>query len=254
LAACGGDSSSSSDTTTTTAAADTTTTAPALQGDITVFAAASLTDAFTQIGKDFEAANPGVHVTFNFAGSSTLAEQVNQGAPADVLATADESNMQKTTDAGSVTATAETFAKNELEIATPPGNPKSLTGLTDFGNADLLLGLCDAAVPCGKFGLQALTNAGVTPSIDTTAPDVRSLLTQVEAGELDGGIVYVTDVMSAGDQVTGVEIPEDQNVIATYPIAPVAASSHADVAAAFIAYLLSDAGQQTMAGYGFLAP
>ena len=183
-----------------------------------MFAAASLTDAFEEVGTAFEAANPGRTVEFNFAASSALREQILAGAPADVFASANTSNMDQVVEGGAA-AEPETFVKNLLQIAVPAGNPAGVTGLADFANADLLIGLCAEEVPCGEFGREALANAGVTPSIDTNEPDVRSLLTKVEAGELDAGIVYVTDVLSAGDAVEGIDIPADDNVIATYPIA-----------------------------------
>jgi molybdate transport system substrate-binding protein len=195
-----------------------------------------------------------VAVEFNFAASSALATQIQEGAPADVFASADENNMQKVVDSGDVTDSPELFVTNILEIAVPAGNPGEVDGLDDFANPDLLIGLCAEEVPCGRFGRQALENAGVTPAIDTNEPDVRSLLTKVEAGELDAGIVYQTDVQSAGDAVEGIEIPPDDNVVATYPIAPIAAAANAAVAEAFIAFVLSSDGQEILASYGFLQP
>jgi molybdate transport system substrate-binding protein len=220
---------------------------------ITVFAAASLTDAFNEVGTAFESANPGVDVMFNFAGSSALRDQILGGAPADVFASANPSTMQAVVDGGEASDPT-TFAGNELQIAVPPGNPAGITGLADFAKADLLIGLCAEEVPCGDFGRQALANAGVTPSIDTNEPDVRSLLTKVESGDLDAGIVYRTDVLSAGDAVDGVDIPADQDVIAEYPIAALTHSGHGDVADAFVAFVRSDEGQAILAGYGFDAP
>jgi molybdate transport system substrate-binding protein len=143
---------------------------------------------------------------------------------------------------------------NLLEIAVPAGNEAGVTGLDDFANPDLLIGLCAEEVPCGEFGREALANAGVTPSIDTNEPDVRSLLTKVEAGDLDAGIVYVTDVMAAGDTVEGVEIPVDDNVIATYPIAALTDAANPDAADAFVEFVLSDEGQEILQSYGFDLP
>lgn len=234
----------------TSTAAETTVAEPALEGTVTVFAAASLTDAFTAMGEAFEAAHDGVTVEFNFAGSSALREQILSGAPADVFASANPSNMQAVVDAGAATGPTD-FVENELQIAVPAGNPAGITGLADFADADLLLGLCAAEVPCGQFGLEALTNAGITPSVDTNEPDVRSLLTKIEAGELDAGIVYRTDVLAGGDAVEGIDIPADTNVIATYPIAALTAATNPDAAAAFVAFVLSDEGQAILAGYGF---
>jgi molybdate transport system substrate-binding protein len=233
---------------------DTTEAASDLSGSLLVFAAASLTDAFTEMGEAFEAANPDVTVEFNFAGSSALATQIQEGAPVDVFASADTNNMQKVVDTGEVTAEPSIFVTNILEIAVPAGNPGDVAGLDDFADADLLIGLCAEEVPCGRFGREALANAGVTPAIDTNEPDVRSLLTKIEAGELDAGIVYQTDVRSAGEAVEGVEIPADVNVVATYPIAPVATSANPDAADAFVAFVQSGEGQAILGSYGFLQP
>ncbi|MGH9118972.1 MAG: molybdate ABC transporter substrate-binding protein [Acidimicrobiales bacterium] len=225
-----------------------------LSGTVQVFAAASLTDAFTEIGDAFIEANPDVTVEFNFAASSALATQIQEGAPVDVFASADENNMQKVVDTGEVTADPEIFVTNTLEIAVPAGNPGGVDDLDDFANPDLLIGLCAEEVPCGRFGREVLANAGVTPSIDTNEPDVRSLLTKVEAGELDAGIVYQTDVQSAGHTVEGIEIPTDVNVVATYPIAPIAVTENHEAAEAFIEFLQSGEGQEILASYGFLQP
>jgi molybdate transport system substrate-binding protein len=225
----------------------------AVDGSITVFAAASLTDAFTELGTAFEEVNPGTVAEFNFGASSSLREQILAGAPADVFASANTSNMDQVVDAGMASAP-EVFVSNELQIAVPSGNPARVSGLTDFANPDLLIGLCAEEVPCGQFGREALANAGVTPSIDTNAPDVRALLTQVDSGDLDAGIVYRTDVQSVGDAVEGIEIPPDQNVIAEYPIAALSEAPNAEVAAAFVAFVLSGAGQEILAAYGFDEP
>lgn len=248
LAACGGDDDDDA------AASEPTEAASELNGSLLVFAAASLTEAFGELGDAFEEANPDLTVDFHFAGSSALATQIQEAAPADVFASANESNMEKVVHTGEVTAEPQIFVTNILEIAVPAGNPGGVDGLDDFANPDLLIGLCAEEVPCGQFGREALANAVVTPSIDTDDPDVRSLLTKVEAGELDAGIVYQTDVQSAGDTVEGVEIPSDENIVATYPIAPLAAAPNAEAAEAFIAFVLSSEGQDILASYGFLDP
>jgi molybdate transport system substrate-binding protein len=249
LAACGDDDDDAGGSETTSASEPA---ADAVSGSITVFAAASLTDAFEEVGSAFEEANPDATVEFNFGASSALREQILAGAPSDVFASANPSNMDQVVDAGEVEGDDEVFVRNELEIAVPAGNPGPVDGLDDFATPDLLIGLCAEEVPCGEFGREALANAGVTPSVDTNEPDVRSLLTKVEAGDLDAGIVYVTDVLAAGDAVEGVEIPEEDNVIAEYPIAALSASASPEVAEAFVAFVLSDEGQEILESYGFL--
>ena len=248
LAACGDDDDDDAGSTTTEAPAE-----ESAQGDITVFAAASLTDAFTELGTTFESDNPDASVEFSFGASSALREQILAGAPVDVFASANTSNMDQVVDGGAA-SDPEDFVTNLLEIAVPAGNEAGVTGLDDFANADLLVGLCAEDVPCGEFGREALANAGVTPSIDTNEPDVRSLLTKVEAGDLDAGIVYVTDVMAAGDSVEGVEIPADNNVVATYPIAALTDAANTDAAYAFVEFVLSDEGQEILQSYGFDSP
>lgn len=220
---------------------------------LAVFAAASLTDAFAEMADAFGEANSGVTVELNLAASSTLREQILSGAPADVFASADISNMTQLLDAGLAEGAGD-FATNRLEIAVPAGNPAGIAGLADFANGDLLVGLCAEEVPCGQFGREALAKAGVTPSIDTNEPDVRSLLTKIEAGELDAGIVYRTDVLAASDSVDGIDIAPDHNVTATYPIASLTVSAHPEVADAFVAFVLADEGQRLLRAYGFGEP
>jgi len=221
-------------------------------GSITVFAAASLTDAFGEMATTFEEEHSGTTVELNFGASSALREQILAGAPADVFASANTSNMDQLVDADAVDGDPETFAANQLEIAVPAGNPGDVEGLDAFGDADLNIGLCAEEVPCGQFGREALANAGVTPAQDTDEPDVRSLLTKVEAGDLDAGLVYHTDVLAAGDAVEGVEVPAEFNVIAKYPLAALAASGNAELASAFVGFVLSDEGQSILESYGFM--
>jgi len=248
VVACGDDDDDAASSTTEAPADE-----PALEGDITVFAAASLTDAFTELGTTFESENQDVSVELNFGASSALREQILAGAPADVFASANTSNMDQVVEGGAATDP-ENFVTNQLQIAVPAGNDAGVTGLDDFANPDLLIGLCAEEVPCGEFGREALANAGVTPSIDTNEPDVRSLLTKVEAGDLDAGIVYMTDVLAAGDTVEGIDIPADENVVATYPIATLSDDPNAEVADAFVEFVLSDEGQEILDSYGFDAP
>jgi molybdate transport system substrate-binding protein len=226
----------------------------ALHGQLTVFAAASLTDAFGDLARAFEADNPGVTVTLNLAASSALREQIVAGAPADAFASAGTGDMDQLAVAGEVSGQQQIFARNGITIAVPAGNPGGVTGLADFANPDLLIGLCAAEVPCGRYARTALDSAGVTPSLDSDEPDVRSLLTKIEAGELDAGIVYLTDLASAGQAVEGIPLPDAYAVEATYPIAVLSGAPNPEAAAAFVAFVLSPAGQEILAGYGFLTP
>ena len=245
--ACGSSSTSS-----TTAAASGT--ADALTGaNLTVFAAASLTESFNDAKTKLQAAHAGLSLTFSFAGSQTLVTQVKNGAPADVIATADTSTMQSLVDAGLVTAP-RTFARNVLEIVVAPGNPKGITGLKDLARGDLKVVLEDPSVPAGKYGRQALQAQGVTVTAVSQPLDVKSELLAVEQGNADAGIVYVTDVMSAGTAVTGVQIPDSQNVVATYPIAVVKTSRNAAAAQAFVDAAVNGTVQQALVARGFRSP
>jgi len=219
-----------------------------------VSAAASLADAFAELGADFEVSHPGVEVHLNLGSSASLRQQVLEGAPADVFASADTANMARLVDAGETAGDPVIFARNGMEIAIPPGNPAGITGLDDFANDGLLIGLCAEQVPCGAYAREVLRNAGVTPSVDSNEPDVRALLTKIEAGELDGGITYLTDVLSSGGGVEGLAIPEDVNVRADYPISTLAGAPNPEVAARFVAFVLSGQGQAILDGYGFSSP
>ncbi|GAA3557482.1 molybdate ABC transporter substrate-binding protein [Kribbella ginsengisoli] len=221
-----------------------------LSGTISVFAAASLTGTFTQLGKDFEAAHPGVKVVFNFAGSSALAEQINQGAPADVFASAAPKNMDQVTDKGTPT----TFVKNELEIAVPKGNPGRITGLKDFTDKNRKIALCAAEVPCGAAAGKVFEAADLTPAPDTLEKDVKAALTKVSLGEVDAALVYKTDVLSAKDKVEGIEFPEASAAINDYPIATLTKAKNADGAKAFVDYVLSPAGTKVLTDAGFEGP
>jgi molybdate transport system substrate-binding protein len=219
-------------------------------GTVSVFAASSLTDAFNREATAFKARHRTVTVRLNFAGSALLATQISQGAPADVFASADQANLAKVSTAGPATV----FATNELQVAVAPGNPKGIHGLSDLAKPGLTVVLCAAAVPCGVYANRALLGAGVKLTPKSQEQDVRGVLSKVGLGEADAGIVYVTDIRSAGDKVDGVEIPPDQNVIATYPIAAITGSSNPRAGQAFVNFVLSPTGQAILADYGFGKP
>jgi molybdate transport system substrate-binding protein len=226
-----------------------------LSGTITVPAAASLTEAFTKLGTDFQAANPGTKITFSFGASSALVTQIQGGAPADAFASADGTNMQKLVSGGQVTAEPTVFAANELTIVVKKGNPKNVKSLADLAKLDVI-SLCADAVPCGKYAAQALSQAGVTipPEKITKGADVKTTLSAVSNGDADAAIVYTTDAKAAGSSVEAVKIPGWLNVYAIYPIAPIAASTNTALANAFVAYTVSPAGQKTLKSFGFLPP
>lgn len=219
-----------------------------------VSAAASLTDAFGAVEQAFEDAHPDVDVVLNLAGTSALREQILGGAPVDVFASANMENMERVLAAGRVAGEPRAFARNRLQIAVPSANPAGISGLADFADETLFLGLCAEGVPCGDFARTALAAAGVDAVIDTNEPDVRSLLTKIEAGELDAGITYATDVVSSGSSVEGVEIPDEVNVDADYPIAVLADSTSPDIADEFIRFVLSAEGQAILSEFGFASP
>ena len=221
--------------------------------DLFVSAAASLTDAFAEIGSAVEQANPGVRVLLNLGSSASLRQQIFEGAPVDVYASADTSNMAQIVESGETATDPEIFARNTMEIAFPAGNPAGITGLGDLADEELLIGLCAATAPCGVHAREVLENASVTPSIDSNEPDVRALLYKVGAGELDAGIVYQTDVLSSGD-VEGLAIPDDVNVIVDYPIAILLNGSHRIAASFFVEFVLSEEGQSILNRYGFSSP
>ncbi len=226
-----------------------------LDGEITVSAAASLTEAYTQIGKDFEAANPGTTVTFNFGSSGTLAQQILDGAPVDVYASADEANMAKLTDADLVDGEPTVFARNRLAIVTQPGNPLGIAELADLADAGVIA-LCADTVPCGRLATQVLAEANVTiPEAEVTrGQNVKATLTAVTEGDAVAGIVYVTDAAAAGEAVATVELADDQNAIATYPVGVLVDAADLALARAFAAYVASDDAQLVLKELGFLPP
>ena len=221
---------------------------------VAVFAAASLTDAFRTIGKDFETAHPRATVDFNFAGSSTLVRQIVEGAPADVFASADEENMQKLVAAGDVVGAPQVFVRNRLAIIVPAGNPKHVAALADLGRSGMTIALAAPAVPVGRYALEAFGKAGVTAPAGSNEADVKAVVTRVSMGEADAGIVYATDVAAGGAKVEGVAIPDAHNVVARYPIATLKGAPNAAGARDFVAYVLSAPAQRVLAGAGFLAP
>ena len=230
--------------------AETPSTGAATPRTVTVFAAASLTRAFEALGRPFHQANPAYRVRFDFAGSPTLVTQLTQGARADALATADSVNMAAAVTAG-VAGTPHIFARNVLEIAVATGNPNHLTGLADLGRAGLTVVLAAPNVPAGRYAEQALAKAGVRVHPSSLETDVEGVLTAVETGQADAGIVYATDVAGAAGKVAGVRIPAADNVVATYPVAQVKGAPDAAGASAFIAYLLSAARQEVLQRFGF---
>jgi molybdate transport system substrate-binding protein len=193
-------------------------------------------------------------VVFNFAASSELVTQINEGAPADVFASADQNNMTKMTDAGSNGSDPAIFATNLLQVIVAPDNPLGIAGVEDLGNDDLITVVCAPEVPCGTYAQQIFDAAGVVVTPDSLEENVRAVVTKVTAGEADAGIVYKTDVTAAGDQASGVEIPADINIVAAYPIATTAEAPNADGARTFIDFVLSEQGQQILDSYGFLPP
>jgi molybdate transport system substrate-binding protein len=225
-----------------------------VEGDITVFAATSLTESFTEIGDAFTAANPDATATFSFDASSALVQQIIEGAPADVFASADTANMDKLTDAELNGAAPVVIATNLLTIIVAPGNPLGITGVEDLANPDIKVVVCAPEVPCGNYADQIFTAAGVEVTPVSLEQNVRGVSTKVTEGEADAGIVYVTDVIAAGDDAGMVEIPQDINVVAEYPIAAVAESEYPEVDQAFIDFVLGDEGQGILAEYGFGPP
>ena len=244
LASCGGGTAQSSTSSAT---------APP-SGTITVFAASSLTDAFRRVGDELTGRYPGAHVIFNYGSSSTLATQIINGAPADVFASADDASMKKVADAALVQGSASVFAGNRLQIAVAPGNPKAIASLADLARRDLVVVLAAPSVPAGRYALDALGKAGVALVPASQELDVRAVLNKVALGEADAGIVYVTDVMSAAGRVAGVDIPEQHQVVARYPVATLRDSRKGPLSSLFVAFLLGPDGQRVLASFGFTRP
>jgi molybdate transport system substrate-binding protein len=223
-----------------------------LKGTTSVFAASSLTDSFRALGGYFEAAHSGVKVQLNFAGSPTLVTQIEQGASADVFASADTTNMDKLNSDGFTAGTPQVFAHNKLEIIVGAGNPKGITGLADLAKPGVIYITAGPTVPAGKYALQILSKAGVKVTPKSLETDVKSVVSKIELGEADAGIVYVTDVKAAGAKAQGVVIPDSVNVEAAYPIVTVKGTKDSSLAGAFISYVLSPDGQAVLQSFGFL--
>lgn len=220
---------------------------------LTVLAAASLTESFTDLEKAFETTHPGVDVTLSFAGSSALAQQITNGAPADVFASADQANMDKVTRAG-LAAGPTVFATNRLTIAVAPGNPKRITGLADLGGAGVTLVVCAPQVPCGVAAGKAAAAADVTLKPASEEQDVKAVLTKVTAGEADAGLVYVTDVAASRGRVDRVDFRDAGDAVNSYPIVALTGAAQADLAREFVAFVLGDVGKTELAEAGFGAP
>ncbi|CAM5241021.1 molybdate ABC transporter substrate-binding protein [Streptomyces aurantiogriseus] len=225
-----------------------------LSGTVTVFAAASLKESFTTLGTEFEKAHPGTKVTFNFGGSDTLAASITGGAPADVFAAASAKTMAIVTDKKDNATTPVTFVRNQLAIATLPGNPDKIALLKDLTKSGLKVVLCDKTVPCGAAAQKALDASGLKLTPVSYEQDVKSALTKVELKEADAAVVYKTDVRAAGDRVEGVDFPESADAVNDYPIALLKDAPNAEAAKAFIALVRSAEGQQVLSEAGFLKP
>jgi molybdate transport system substrate-binding protein len=259
LAACSSTSSTTAAAPATSASASAASasasaSAAKLSGTLVVFAATSLTDAFGKIGAQFQQANPGVTVKFNFNGSSSLATQITQAAPADVFASASPTNMKTVTDQDLATTTPEDFARNSGEIMVEAGNPSHINSVADLASSSVKVVTCAPEVPCGALATAIFKNANVTVKPVSQEQNVGGVVTKVTLGEADAGIVYVTDVKANGDKTMGVPIPTDQNQITAYPIAEIKGAPNPTAAAAFISYVLGPDGQQVLKSFGFLPP
>ena len=228
---------------------------PNPENELHVLAASSLTEAFTDLGASFEADHPGAHVTFNFAASSALAQQIEQGAPADVFASADDATMQRVIGRGDV-GDATVIARNRLAILVEPGNPKSISGLAGLAEPGVVVVLCAAEVPCGRYAAAALAKAGVTLQPASLEENVKGVVAKVTLGEADAGIVYATDVRAAGTKAEGVQIDgaDDPALEAVYPMATSTSATNTALANDWRALVLGDVGRRTLAFHGFLAP
>jgi molybdate transport system substrate-binding protein len=254
VAGCSSNSDTSPAASVPSSAAAGSTSGPALSGTVTVFAAASLNKTFTALGKQFEAAHPGVTVKFSFGGSDTLAAQITQGAPADVFAAASTTTMGTVAKAGDAAGPPVVFVKNELEIAVAPGDPLKIQSLADLVKPGVKVALCAPTVPCGAAAKKALAAANVKLTPVTLEQDVTSALTKVELGSVDAAMVYHTDVAGAAGKVDGIAFPEAASAINTYPIAVLKDAPNPAAAQAFEAYVLSGEGESVLIHAGFIKP
>ncbi|MFC3574797.1 molybdate ABC transporter substrate-binding protein [Streptomyces yaanensis] len=253
LSACSS-SSDSSDASSSPKSGSSASSSPKLSGTVTVFAAASLKESFTTLGTEFEKEHPGTKVSFNFAGSDSLAASITGGAPADVFAAASPKTMAIVTDKKDAVGTPATFVRNQLEIATLPGNPDKVSSLKDLTKSGLKVVLCDKTVPCGAAAQKALDASILKLTPVSYEQDVKSALTKVELKEADAAVVYRTDVKAAGDKVEGVEFPESAKAINDYPIVLLKNAPNAEAAKAFIALVQSAEGSKVLTEAGFLKP
>lgn len=226
-----------------------------LKGDLTISAATSLTDAFSELATQFRSVNKGVKVRFNFGSSSTLVAQIQSGAPSDIMASADLTNIESLVASGNVVVAPQVFARNTMAIAVKPGNPKSVRSVADLAALEFVA-LCGKTVPCGVYAASVLTSAGVAiaESKVTRGIDVKATLSAVVNGDADAAIVYKTDVLAAKKTVVGIDIPSAQNAESKYGIAPIRDSKSPANAKAFIDFVLSEQGWQILQSFGFQRP
>lgn len=235
-------------------ASPTTTTGAQRTATLTVLAAASLTSSFNDLKTQFEAAHPGVTVRLTYDGSSTLAQQITNGVAADVFASADQANMDKVIKAALNNSPPLMFARNRLEIAVPPGNPRGITNFADLAKSGVVLVVCADQVPCGAAARKIEQATGITLHPVSKETAVTGVLSKVQAGEADAGLVYVTDVNSAGGKVKGVPFAESDQAVNDYPITVLKNTAEPALAEQFVEFVHGSAGRQALSKVGFEAP
>jgi molybdate transport system substrate-binding protein len=223
-------------------------------GTLTVLAAASLTETFTSLAERFESDHPGVQVRLSFDSSATLAEQVTQGAPADVLATADEATMQPVVDARAAEGDPKVFATNHLQMVVPPNNPAGIRQLPDLAEPGVQYVVCVDSAPCGKLAVKVLDASGITAEPVSEEVDVKAVLSKVELDEADAGLVYATDAVAAGDNVTAIDVPTSEANLSAYPIAALSDAEQPQLAQDWVELVTGPPGQQVLAEAGFGKP